>query len=407
MRWWRVGWVGMGLLSLAAIAHAQVPIPAIPAREVQVNRLLDAYWLAGRIVQLLLPLVLLCSGYGARLCRGLSAWVRGSRFLTEGLFGSAYVLLGALVSLPIDYGRHYLLPKSLGWLGDETRGQWLAGQLLGLLPWLVAAMLLLWVPYALMRRSPRRWWLWATLAVIPVTVFFLIVQPLWIKPLSAQYEPLADGSLRASIDALAARCGLVHVPVVVGGNDTAVYGLGPTARIFLQQDLASTETPGQIRFTVAHELKHYVLADNWKLLPIIALLALAGFWLTYRIGGHATRRLHRRFGFARMDDPASLPLLVLCMTVLWLAVTPAFLAYNRYIEREADRFGLELSHENEAAARLFASWAGEGTDWVQPDRFALAFFYTHPSIAERMRMANDYHPWLEGKPLRYAGSCER
>jgi hypothetical protein len=159
------------------------------------------------------------------------------------------------------------------------------------------------------------------------------------------------------------------------------------------------------RFTVAHELKHYVMADNWKLLPIAVMVALCGGGLIYAVGRWTTTRLHQRVGFTQLDDPASLPLLVLCVIALWLAVTPAFLAFDRHIEREADRFALELSHENDAAARLFAAWAKQGTDWIQPDRFALAFFYTHPSMAERIRMANDYHPWRDGSPLRYADTC--
>jgi Zn-dependent protease with chaperone function len=393
---------------LAAVhvqVHGQVPLPPLSPDEQRINRLVDIYWLAGRVVQLLLPLALLFSGQGARLCRWISACVRGSRFLTAGLFGCAYALLNALISLPIDYARHYRLPKSLGWLENESLGQWFAEQALGLVPVLVAAVLLLWIPYALMRRSPRRWWLWAMAAVAPVALFFLVVQPVWIKPLTTRYETLADVQLRASIDQLASRCGLSRVPVVVGGTDTAVYGLGPTVRIFLQDDLSKENTPAQIRFTIAHELKHYVMGDNWQVLPIVILLAFAGFWLTYRIGRWSMRRLHAQFGFTELEDPASLPLLVVCMTALWLTTTPIFLLYNRHIEREADRFALELSHENEAAAQLFASWAKQGTDWVQPDGFALAFYYTHPSIAERMELANSYHPWLQGEPLRYADAC--
>lgn len=405
--YWRITGMAalMGLASIVATAHAQVPIPPVSPHEASLNRLLDAYWLGSKALQLLLPLVLLYSGYGARLCRWLSGRVGGSRFLTIGLFGSVYVVLYTVLSLPLDYARHYRLPMSLGWLHGQTVGHWLGMQALGLIPWIVAAMLLLWIPYALMRRSPRRWWLWASVATAPVTVLFLIAQPVWIKPLTTPYVALADANLRASIDDLASRCGLENVAVVVGGSDTAVYGVGPTVRIFLESNLAKEETPDQIRFTIAHELKHYVLGDNWKLLPIAITLALLGFWITYRAGHWATRRFQQHIGFSSLDDPASLPLLIFCITVLWLAVTPAFLAFDRHIEREADRFGLELSHENDAAALLFASWAQKGTDWVQPDAFAHVFFYTHPSIAERIQMANDYHPWRDGIPLRYADKC--
>src|SRR5436309_206415 len=81
--------------------------------------------------------------------------------------------------------------------------------------------------------------------------------------------------------------GVTDIPVVVGGDDTTALGLGPTNRIILQQDLARKETAAQIRFTIAHELKHYLLGDNWKALAIAAGLFLAGFWLADRCGAWA------------------------------------------------------------------------------------------------------------------------
>jgi hypothetical protein len=36
-----------------------------------------------------------------------------------------------------------------------------------------------------------------------------------------------------------------------------------------------------------------------------------------------------------------------------------------------------------------------------PGWFATVFRENHPSIAERIKFANAYHPWLDGKPLVY------
>jgi STE24 endopeptidase len=69
------------------------------------------------------------------------------------------------------------------------------------------------------------------------------------------------------------------------------------------------------------------------------------------------------------------------------------------------RFGLELTHENRAVALMFAGF--EDTDLESPDPgwFAMATRWTHPPAGERVRFANEYHPWLEGRPLRYAAQC--
>lgn len=400
---WRI-FMGWSLLTVAAAVQAQVSTPVDSVQAVAISHRIDLYWVIGSMLKLAIPAVVLLSGWGARLRNACQRLARGSRYGTVTLFGFAYVLLNAALSLPFDYVRNYRLPSALGWLGQESAGQWLLGQVLLLVPMLAAVGLFLWVLYGLIRRSPRFWWLWITLALAPVALGALVIQPIWLKPLTAHYVPLADGPRRTMIEDLAARCGIRQPTVVVGGSDTAVYGLGPTTRIFLQSDFDKAYTPAQLRFTVAHELKHYVEGDNWKAWVTILALMLGGFGLVHGVARWALPRARRRLGFERLDDPASLPLFVLCLTGLWLAVTPAFLMLNRHIEREADRFGLELSHENEAAARLFAGWVGDG-EMARPDWFQRVFIDTHPSLAERIRMANDYRPWRAGAPLAYADAC--
>ncbi len=93
------------------------------------------------------------------------------------------------------------------------------------------------------------------------------------------------------------------------------------------------------------------------------------------------------------------------MTVLWLATLPFFNLFARHIELEADRFGLELTHQNHAAAMIFVNDARSGLapDW---DTFFLITQATHPSIATRIEFANSYKPWEQGKPLTYGNVCK-
>jgi STE24 endopeptidase len=44
---------------------------------------------------------------------------------------------------------------------------------------------------------------------------------------------------------------------------------------------------------------------------------------------------------------------VFILTFLWLAILPFFNMFSRHIELEADRFGLELTHQNPPAAKIF------------------------------------------------------
>ena len=45
--------------------------------------------------------------------------------------------------------------------------------------------------------------------------------------------------------------------------------------------------------------------------------------------------------------------MMVILTAFWLCTLPLFNLFARHIEHEADRFGLELTHQNHAAAMMF------------------------------------------------------
>jgi Zn-dependent protease with chaperone function len=390
---------------LAGEALAQVAVPAPTAAALALSHKFDLYWIAEKILALTIPCLFLFSGWGSRLRTICKRIARGRWFWTVALFASIYVVLTLLISLPLNYERHFVVPHVIG-RSHRSLTEWLGEQAVGMAVEVAAAALFVWIPYWMLAKNPRRWWLWGAAAMVPVVLFVLVIMPVWVNPLTNSYKPLEDKQLAAEIRSLAARCGVRDLPIVVGGDDTTVVGLGPTNRIVLQEDLAKIETDAQIPFTIGHELKHYVMGDNWKALLIISLLLLAGFWLTDCVGRFAVARWHARLGFTVLKDPASLPLGVLCLTFLWLAVTPVFNAFSQHIEREADRFGLELTHENQPAATMFATWLAPGYDVADPGWFEQTFRSNHPSIGDRIRLANEYHPWFNGAPLVYSKECK-
>jgi Zn-dependent protease with chaperone function len=388
----------------ASVTQAAVTVPAASPRALQYARDWELFWLAAQGLGLLLPAVLLFTGLSAGLRNACARIARGGWFGTVALMAAGYVLIAGLVMLPLDYVSDFVHEHAFGESRQSLAG-WLSQEAISLAVKLVVAALFVWIPYAVIARSPRRWWLYAAISLVPVAFLVLVALPVFVDPLTTAYRPLTDLRLASEIKALAARCGQGSIPIFIGGDDDTVVGLGPTNRILLDENILKEETPAQIRFTVGHELKHYVLGDNWKALAIIASLLLIGFWLTDRLGRAAIATWSKRFGFTQLSDPASLPLIVLVLTLVWLAVLPSFNLFARHIEHEADRFGLELTHENRAAAELFSGWAKSGVSTPDYDWFRLVFRATHPSPAERIRFANTYHPWSEGKPLRYGDVC--
>ena len=105
---------------------------------------------------------------------------------------------------------------------------------------------------------------------------------------------------------------------------------------------------------MGHEMGHYVLGHVWQAIAFSALLILAAsLYVAYRTAGAVHRPIRRRFGFTTLADVASLPLLLLLMSVFGLVVTPLELAFTRHVEHEADRFGLEITQTNHSAGTAF------------------------------------------------------
>ena len=108
-----------------------------------------------------------------------------------------------------------------------------------------------------------------------------------------------------------------------------------------------------------------------------------------------------RWKIRALHDVAAMPLLSLALTLVSLLAQPLAFANSRRTEREADLFGLEVTHLNDAAARAFIKLESQNRADPEPSEWLKILLYTHPPVIERVRLAETYHPWAEGKPNRY------
>ena len=67
---------------------------------------------------------------------------------------------------------------------------------------------LAWVPYLLLARSPRRWWLYTSILSVPFLFVTMLVVPVWIDPLFNKFGPMKNKELEQTILALAGRAGI-------------------------------------------------------------------------------------------------------------------------------------------------------------------------------------------------------
>jgi Zn-dependent protease with chaperone function len=388
-----------------ASTEVSVPEPSELARRYQ--RSGDLLWVADTLIGFLIPALLLWSGWSGRMRVWAAQKARGGWFRTIAIYALLFVLLTSLLGLPLSWYADFVREHAYG-LSNQTPGRWVEDWLKELGLSCLVAPLLLWIPYWMLRRSPRRWWLWTGLSAVPLSILALIVTPLWVEPLFNHFGPLENKALETRILALASRAGIDQSRVyeVKKSVDTKtvnayVTGFAGTKRIVLWDTILARLTPREILFVVGHEMGHFVLHHTLAIILGATALTILSLYTVHRLSGHLIRRQAARFGFDRLDDVASLPLLLLLGSLVSFLMTPVALAGSRWMEHEADRFGLELTHDNRAAALTFVQLQKENLSLPRPGLLYRLWRGSHPSLADRIEFANRYHPWATGGTLRY------
>jgi STE24 endopeptidase len=390
----------------AQTSTAPVPIPEPSEKAVSYYRSGILLWMVNVVWGLLIPALFLFTGFSARIrdwAKRIGKWW----FLIIGVYFAIFSIINFAIDFPLSYYQGYARQHAYG-MSNQTLGKWFGDQLKGLLIGIVVGFLFLWVPYLLLKKSPRRWWLYTGLLAIPFLILVILVQPVWIDPLFNKFGPMNNKELEAKILALAEKAGIEgsRVYEVAKSEDTKalnayVTGFGATKRIVLWDTTIAKLDEDELLFVMGHEMGHYVLGHVWKSILFFSLLIIVTLYAIHRTAGWLIDKFHRRFGFTELSDVASLPLIILLFSAYFLIVTPFALAFSRHNEHESDRFGLEITQNNRAAATAFVKLQQENLSVPRPHVLVKLWQASHPTLGERIDFCNEYRPWQRGEALRY------
>jgi Zn-dependent protease with chaperone function len=123
----------------------------------------------------------------------------------------------------------------------------------------------------------------------------------------------------------------------------------------------------------------------WGILFFSVLITIT-LYLAYRTAGGLIRKCHTRFGFDDISDIASLPLILLLISLFSLVITPIAFSFTRYQEHEADRFGLEITQDNHSAATAFVKLQEENLSNPRPGILSKLWRSSHPTRDESTAM---------------------
>ena len=255
----------------------------LPADEYRKSRQLEDIYLPYLILRPLYGLLILWLLLRWRVAvkfRDLAESKSRNRFLQAAIFSSLFLLTTSAFRIPLGILRLYVLRKyglvvqSWGSAGLD----WAKGDLISL----ISGAIVVWLLYAVIRKSPRRWWFYFWLASLPLGLALAFIQPLVVDPLFNKFEPLSqkDPALTADLENMVQRAGQnippermfwMNASAKVNELNAYVEGIGASKRIVVWDTTIAKMTTPQIVAVVGHEMGHYVLEHLWKGMFISAL----------------------------------------------------------------------------------------------------------------------------------------
>jgi Zn-dependent protease with chaperone function len=367
-----------------------------------------SHWLhfIGAIYGIVVILVVLGFGLSAKF-RDWAEAASPRRFVQALIFVPVLMLVIDILTLPLGiYGQHLDLrfEQSIqswpSWFWDWTKGELVS---------FIISVILIYILYAVIRRSPRRWWFYFWLASLPILFTIIFLAPYVIEPLFFEFQPLAKqhADLVDQLEKVVARGGLAIPPdrmfemkasEKLKSLNAYVTGFGASKRVVVWDTTMQKLTTPETLFVFGHEMGHYVLNHVRDSLVLAALFALVLLYAGYHALHWMLHRWGAKWRIRDLNDWASLPVLMLFFSIVGFFSEPVTNAYSRHIEHQADIYGLEVVHglvpnSREVAAHSFQVLGEVGLDEPNPNPFIEFWIYNHPSITDRVAFAQSYDPW--------------
>lgn len=337
------------------------------------------------------------------------------RFLQAVMVVPLFALSFTILRLPLAiYGHHIGLKFGLsvqGW------GSWLRDWAVQLALTTIVGTVVIWIFYVIVARSPRRWWFYFWLAIIPISAFLTFIAPVAIDPLfyksellAARHPELVDAlekvSKNGGLDIPQDRMFVMQASAKLTGPNAYVTGFGATKRVVVWDTAIQQFTTPELMLVFGHEMGHYVLGHVIRGFVVAMVFALMLLFLTWSAATRVQRVHGSPWGIRGLHDWASLPLLILIASLISFLADPVLNAESRHIEHDADIYGLEVAHglvpnAGQVDAHAFQILGENWLEYPYPSKLAVLWDYDHPPTADRIRFALTYDPWSKGEAPQF------
>ncbi len=300
-----------------------------------------------------------------------------------------------LVSLPLSFYAGYLVEHRFG-MSRQTVACWLRHYLKRNLLTVVFGLAMFVGLYWLIWLTGPWWWLTAAAAFFLISIVLGQLAPVVILPWFYTIRRIDEQALKHRLTKLAHPAGLSIEGVYQIGlseetekANAMLAGLGRTRRVLLGDKVLKDFTEDEIEVIFAHEIGHHVHRHIHKMILAGGLYGILGFWICDRLmllyaSGYQELVMHASF------PVWALPCLMLSITVFSMLMEPLQNVVSRHYERQCDRYALETTGLQAAYRSAFQKLAKLNKDNPNPNAWAVFLLHSHPPVAERLAMADEY-----------------
>jgi STE24 endopeptidase len=349
------------------------------------NNIKLAVGISKGVVSFILILLFVGLSYSTTLVDYLSGYISNS-YLLFIAFVFAVGVATSILFAPVNYYTEYYLEHKYN-LSNQTFIKWIIENLKGLLvSTLIGVPILLFFFYVL-NEFGSMWWLPLAAGLFIISVVLGRIAPVLILPLFYKVSPIDNNELKERIERLAKDAGIKVENVYkfdMSKNtkkaNAAFTGLGKSKRILLGDTLLENYTQDEIETVIAHEMGHY---KKKHIIKNIILGTVTSF-LTLFIVAFLYENTIALFGYNSITEIAALPVLSLWAALIGLIQSPFGNILSRKFEYEADEYAVIATNKPLPYISTLEKLTEQNLADKDPHPFVEWFFYSHPSINNRI-----------------------
>lgn len=298
-----------------------------------------------------------------------------------------FFFIGHLIELPLEVYGTFAIEARFGF-NKMTTALFITDMVKQLLLMIAIGAPVAWVILSLMGGAGELWWLYGWIFWTAFMLLMIWAYPTLIAPLFNKFEPLADGEMKTTIEALLKRCGFKSNGLfVMDGSRRSSHGnayftgLGNAKRIVFFDTLLKQLEPAETEAVLAHELGHFHHGHVKKRLIVMVFSTLIGFAL---LGWLASQSwFYSGLGISQASNAAALLLFMLVMPAFTFVFTPISSFFSRKHEFEADAYAVDHSSGAALIAALVKMYE-DNASTLTPDALYSAWHDSHPPAPVRI-----------------------